>query len=62
MAGWPLGHSVFESRGLRSASEHAKDFPKLELTSIQQFGGWRTAQPKFFNDGGVFDQIYKPAQ
>ena len=44
------------------AAEHAKDFPKIELTSIQQFGGWRSAQPKFFGDGGVFDQIYKPAQ
>ncbi|MGE8335830.1 hypothetical protein, partial [Pseudomonas laurylsulfatiphila] len=22
-------------------------------------GGWKTAQPKFFNDGGVFDQIYQ---
>ena len=44
------------------AAAHAKDFPKLELTSIQQFGGWRVAQPKFFADGGVFDQIYKPAQ
>ena len=43
------------------AAAHAKDFPKIELTTIQQFGGWRVAQPKFFNDGGVFDQIYKPA-
>ena len=22
--------------------------------------GWRTAQPKFFGDGGVFDKIYQP--
>ncbi len=43
------------------AAAHAKDFPKIELTNIQQFGGWRVAQPKFFGDGGVFDQIYKPA-
>ncbi|MBV8063582.1 MAG: sulfate ABC transporter substrate-binding protein, partial [Nevskia sp.] len=44
------------------AAEHARDFPKLELTTIQQFGGWRIAQPKFFGDGGVFDQIYQPAR
>ncbi|MGO1270072.1 MAG: hypothetical protein ACTMI6_12340, partial [Pseudomonas bubulae] len=25
----------------------------------KDFGGWKTAQPKFFNDGGVFDQIYQ---
>ncbi|ALN73024.1 MULTISPECIES: sulfate ABC transporter substrate-binding protein [unclassified Aureimonas] len=38
-------------------------FPKLELVSIDdaQFGGWAKAQPEHFGDGGVFDQIYKPA-
>jgi len=44
------------------AAKHANDFPKIELTSIAQFGGWKTAQPKFFGEGGVFDQIYKPAK
>ncbi|MGO7633921.1 sulfate ABC transporter substrate-binding protein [Rhizobium leguminosarum] len=37
-------------------------FPKLTLATIDDFGGWKSAQPKFFGDGGVFDQIYKPAQ
>jgi sulfate transport system substrate-binding protein len=41
------------------AARHAKDFPKMELTTIAQFGGWKAAQPKFFADGGVFDQIYQ---
>ncbi|MBL6750334.1 MAG: sulfate ABC transporter substrate-binding protein [Nevskia sp.] len=41
------------------AAEHAGDFPKLDLVTIARFGGWRTAQPKFFGDGGVFDQIYQ---
>ena len=37
--------------------------PKLELVSIDKdFGGWSKAQEKFFNDGGVFDQIYKPSK
>lgn len=37
-------------------------FPKLDLVTIAdaQFGGWAKVQPKFFADGGVFDQIYKP--
>jgi len=39
------------------AARHAKDFPKIELATIAQFGGWKAAQPKFFADGGVFDQI-----
>jgi sulfate/thiosulfate-binding protein len=43
------------------AARHAADFPKIELVTIQQFGGWKTAQPKFFGDGGVFDQIYQGA-
>ena len=37
-------------------------FPNLKLATIDDFGGWKEAQPKFFGDGGVFDQIYKPAQ
>ena len=41
------------------AARHAKGFPKIELVTIQQFGGWKVAQPKFFGDDGVFDQIYK---
>ena len=44
----------------------AKDlarFPKLKLASIDDplFGGWAKAQPKHFDDGGIFDQIYKPS-
>jgi sulfate transport system substrate-binding protein len=38
-------------------------FPKLSLVTIDDpiFGGWAKAQPYHFGDGGVFDQIYKPA-
>jgi sulfate transport system substrate-binding protein len=35
-------------------------FPKLKLATIDDFGGWKKAQPQFFGDGGVFDSIYKP--
>jgi sulfate/thiosulfate transport system substrate-binding protein len=40
-----------------------KRFPELKLISIDDpiFGGWKEAQPKHFGDGGVFDQIFKPA-
>ncbi len=40
------------------AAKYASSFPKIELTTIAQFGGWKAAQPKFFGEGGVFDQIY----
>jgi sulfate transport system substrate-binding protein len=42
------------------ASKYAAKFPKTELLKIDEFGGWKSAQAKFFNDGGVFDQIYQP--
>ncbi|KSV84217.1 sulfate transporter subunit [Sinorhizobium fredii USDA 205] len=37
-------------------------FADLKLVTIDEFGGWKEAQPKFFADGGLFDQIYKPGQ
>jgi sulfate/thiosulfate-binding protein len=37
-------------------------FPKIKLVTIDQvFGGWAKAQAEHFADGGLFDQIYKPA-
>jgi sulfate transport system substrate-binding protein len=41
--------------------EDIKRFQQLKLVSIDDplFGGWARAQPHFFGDGGVFDQIYK---
>ncbi|RFC61802.1 sulfate ABC transporter substrate-binding protein [Fulvimarina endophytica] len=35
-------------------------FPDLELVTVDDFGGWKEAQPYFFGDGGVFDKIYTP--
>jgi sulfate transport system substrate-binding protein len=39
------------------AAKYAAQFPKIELFTIQAFGGWAKAQPAHFGDGGVFDQI-----
>ncbi|MFY9780812.1 MAG: sulfate ABC transporter substrate-binding protein [Candidatus Baltobacteraceae bacterium] len=44
-----------------SAYAHCKThFPQIDLVTIASFGGWQTAQARFFADGGVFDQIYQP--
>ena len=45
------------------ADELAK-LPEITLISIDDplFGGWAKAQPYHFGDGGVFDQVYRPAQ
>ena len=57
-----IAQNHFRPTDATVAARHAKDFPKIELTTIAQFGGWKAAQPKFFGDGGVFDQIYAPKQ
>ena len=41
-----------------AAAEDIARFGQLNLVTIEDFGGWREAQPKYFGDGGVFDQIY----
>ena len=39
-------------------------FREIEMLSIDDpiFGGWDQAQPKHFDAGGLFDQIYQPAR
>jgi sulfate transport system substrate-binding protein len=50
----------YRPRNEKVAAEFAQQFPALKLVTIDgDFGGWKAAQPKFFNDGGVFDQIYQ---
>lgn len=45
-----------------ASKEDLKRFPSVKLYTVDDlFGGWRKAQPKYFGDGGVFDEIYKPA-
>ena len=41
-----------------------KPLPALNLVKIDDplFGGWKKVQPEHFGDGGIFDQIYRPAQ
>ena len=36
-------------------------FPAVKMFSIDEvFGGWQKAQKQHFDDGGLFDRIYKP--
>jgi sulfate transport system substrate-binding protein len=51
----------YRPRDPKVAAKHAARFPKIELFTIDAvFGGWKSAQPKHFGDGGLFDQIYTP--
>ena len=45
------------------AKKFEKQFPALQLLTIDKdFGGWKQAQKKHFDDGGIFDQIYQPGR
>jgi sulfate/thiosulfate transport system substrate-binding protein len=41
------------------AQKYAQQFPKVQLFTIQEFGGWTKAQKTHFADGGLFDKIYE---
>jgi sulfate transport system substrate-binding protein len=48
----------FRPRDPVIAARYANRFPKLRLTTIADFGGWKKAQETYFSDGGTFDRIY----
>ena len=50
----------YRPRNQAIAKDFSEQFSDLRLVTIDaDFGGWKTAQPKFFDDGGIFDQIYQ---
>jgi sulfate transport system substrate-binding protein len=55
-----IGRHYYRPRDAAAAAKYSAKFPKIELVTIEDFGGWRKAQKEHFNDGGVFDRIYKP--
>jgi len=53
--------NFYRPRNAETAEKYAKNFERIRLFTIdEKFGGWDAAQKKHFNDGGVFDKIYKP--
>jgi len=54
--------NFYRPRLAEAAQKYEKNFPKIDLFTIDEvFGGWAKAQEAHFADGGVFDQIYAPA-
>lgn len=42
-------------------AKYAAQFPQIPLFTVDEvYGGWTKAQSQFFEDGGVFDQLYQP--
>jgi sulfate transport system substrate-binding protein len=63
----PLAQDIIARRHYRprnpaSAAKYAADLKQIPMVTIDKaFGGWKRAQAVHFADGGLFDQIYKPA-
>ena len=56
-----IGQNFYRPRSEKATAKYAATFPKVSLFTIDEvFGGWQKAQKEHFNDGGIFDQIYKP--
>jgi sulfate/thiosulfate-binding protein len=56
-----IAQNFFRPRDKTVATKYASQFPGLTLLTIDaDFGGWKSAQPKFFDDGGIFDKVYQP--
>ena len=54
-----IGKHFYRPTSPKAQAQYAKQFPKLNLFTIDQaFGGWTAAAKEHFADGGLFDQIY----
>jgi sulfate transport system substrate-binding protein len=50
-------HSL-RPRSAKVLATYAKQFPKVQLFTVDElFGGWKKAQKDHFDDGGLYDQI-----
>ena len=53
-----IARNFYRPRDPQVAQQYANRFPKLQLVTIAEFGGWTKASKDHFEDGGSFDQIY----
>ena len=57
-----IGKHHFRPRNPDAFAKYGASFKKIPLVTIDDtFGGWGKAQAVHFADGGLFDQLYKPA-
>jgi sulfate transport system substrate-binding protein len=55
-----IARHYYRPRDPEVLAKYADVYPKLNLVTIADFGGWAKAQAEHFGEGGVFDQIYAP--
>jgi sulfate transport system substrate-binding protein len=53
-----IARNFYRPSDPKIAAEFKSTFPDIPMATIDKdFGGWRAAQKRFFDDGGVFDRI-----
>jgi sulfate/thiosulfate transport system substrate-binding protein len=53
-----IAKNFYRPRNAEVAAQFKSQFPAINLVTVdQEFGGWKAAQKRFFDDGGVFDAI-----
>jgi sulfate transport system substrate-binding protein len=56
-----IAKNFYRPRDPAALSAATVPFAKTRLFTVgDEFGSWREVQKKYFDDGGVFDQIYQP--
>jgi len=53
-----VARHYYRPRDPEVAAKYANTFPRINLVTIADFGGWAKAQSTHFADGGTFDRIY----
>lgn len=52
-----IAQNYYRPTDPKVAAKYDSRFPKTQLLTIRDFGGWKKAQSTYFDYGGVFDQI-----
>jgi sulfate transport system substrate-binding protein len=53
-----VARHYYRPRDPEVAAKYSNTFPRVNLVTIADFGGWAKAQSTHFADGGTFDRIY----
>ncbi len=53
-----IGKHFYRPREQKAAEKYSERYVKLDLMTIDDFGGWSRAQKDHFGEGAIFDQIY----
>jgi sulfate transport system substrate-binding protein len=58
-----IARHYYRPRDPGAMAKYRSQYPDVKLFTIDGvFGGWKKAQPRFFGDHGIFDQIYTPGE